>query len=75
MNIDTTAASGWTCRRCGQHMGYGQTHVCYGYGSEDTIMYSPSTELSLEDRVAKLETYVADLRSAVEELIKAMPVG
>jgi uncharacterized protein YceH (UPF0502 family) len=38
-------------------------------------MYSPSTELSLEDRVAKLETYVADLRSAVEELIKAMPVG
>lgn len=76
MSTNTTAASGWICGRCGQHVAYGEMHPCFGIGPDDTKLYRPSpTELSLEDRVAKLETYVADLRGAVEELIKAMPVG
>lgn len=69
-----TPASGCMCGCCGQNFAYGETHICHGDWAENTIMYSPPpTELSLEDRVARLETYVDDLRKAVEQLIEWIP--
>ena len=78
MNNSTAAISEqwWICPTCGHWTRIGETHTCFPSPAIDALTRSPlSTEPSLEDRVAKLEAYVADLHGAVEELIKAMPSG
>jgi len=66
---DMMAVGEWICRRCGQSVAWGQTHICYGHGPEDTIMYSyPPTEL-LAERVAELERQIKELNSTIFEIM------